>query len=165
MAELAENPYSPPETVSLPAVAAESAPTGPRILLRITRGLILGSIGYAVFVEVGSYYRDGRMDGLIRPSLMGEDWTTGLLLSLVFASTELLNAGRGYAAGLVRRMLISSALMLATVLVVLTLGTAADFRVHSYGETMRVCYIYTGITAVVFIFALLAIKLIWIRER
>jgi hypothetical protein len=165
MAEPAENPYSPPETVSLLAVAAESSPTVPRISLRIVRGFILGSIGYAVFVEVGSYYRDGRVDGLIQPSLLTEDWTSGLLLSLVFASPEFLNADRGHSAGFVRRLLISSALMLATVVVIPTLGTAVDFRVHTYAETTRVCFIYTSIIAVVFTFALIAIKLNWIRER
>lgn len=105
------------------------------------------------------------MDGLIRPSLMGEDWTTGLLLSLVFASTELLNAGRGYSAGFVRRMLISSALMLATLLVILTSGTIVGFRAHTYAETTRIGVIYTGIIAVVFTVALIAIKLNWIREQ
>lgn len=165
MADLTENPYTPPETVSLPTIDAESAKSGPGILLRISQSVIYGAIGYDVFVEVGTYYRDGLIDGMIRPSLMREDWTSGLLLSLVFASTELLNAGRGYSAGFVRRMLISSALMLATVLVSLTLGTAADFRAHTYAETTRVGFIYTGIIAVVFTVALIAIKLNWVRER
>ena len=141
MADLTDNPYTPPETAPLSTIDARAA-SAPGTLLRVARGLIYGEIGYAVFVEVGTYYRDGLINGLLRPGLMTVDWITGMLLALVFASSEVLNTGRGYSAGFVRRILIASALMLATVLVTFVLGTAVDFRNHTYDNCASRCRLY-----------------------
>jgi hypothetical protein len=161
MADLTENPYTPPNTLSALPVGVESPPSRPSILLRVVRGLILGVIGYAVYVGVATFYCNGPFRSLNATP----DWTSGSLLALVFASSEVLNSGRGHSGGIVRRMLIASALMLAVVLVVGVLGTAAGFRARNYSETDRVGNVYTGIFAVVFPITLFAIKLNWIRDR
>jgi hypothetical protein len=156
------NPYGSPQSTDLPFETTNDLSRGSAIGWRLIRAFALALVGYGVFVEGGKFYCETSLN---RTFGFAEDWIVGTLIALVFASSEYLNAGCGRSAGIVRRMLVSSALMLAVILITAFVGSAVGLRATSYDQTRPMCLFYTALMASFFIVGLFVVRFRWIGSR
>jgi hypothetical protein len=156
------NPYRSPQSTDLPVETTNDLSRGSAIGWRVFRALILALIGYGVFVEGGKFYCDASLN---RSFGFAEDWIVGVLIALVFASSEFLNAGCGRSAGFVRRMLVSSALMLGVVLFTGFACSVIGLRATSYDQTRAMCIFGTALMASFFTLGLFLVRFRWIGGR
>ena len=150
-----ENPYESPRSYSQVSKSGSHAIPGRGVV----RMLALGVVGYGVFAAFAVFYQTLTLYSSGEP--VAVYWGMGVLCALPFASSEFFNVGRGKEVGVVRRILVASAIMLSSVFISPLIVNAIGWARRTYHDHLAVLRTLV-ICLLVYAITLLVVRHVWI---